>query len=130
MRRGVGLLRRLSEACRATVRNKARIHPLGHVYDNINFIFRAAEQILGRKDAQENGTCATVFPLFDAPTEDMRTSDLLEAFDSAQPLAISDIQLSAAENVMLKQQIQHTVLRIITIFGGPGFAKFQDEVAN
>ncbi|KAH9939563.1 hypothetical protein B0H21DRAFT_780573 [Amylocystis lapponica] len=51
--RGAGLLKRLSNACLRTIRTIAQDRPLGAVYDNINMI-------VGRKDSQENGTCATI----------------------------------------------------------------------
>ena len=89
--RGAGLLRRICESCRHTARHYAHSVLCGHVYDNINMMFRIAEQILGRKDSQENGTCATMFPLFDAHPEDMRTADLLASLDQAPPLSINDI---------------------------------------
>ncbi len=66
-------------ACRTTTKCLAQTELLGHVYDNINMVFKIAEQILGRTDSQENGTCATVFPLFEALDEDMKTEDLLSS---------------------------------------------------
>ncbi len=49
-------------------------------------MFKIAEQILGHKDSQENGTCATIFRLHaGAHKEDMHTKDLLESIDAAPP---------------------------------------------
>ncbi|KAH9929201.1 uncharacterized protein B0H18DRAFT_1154576 [Fomitopsis serialis] len=126
--RGAGLLRRLSEVCRSSARTQARLHELAHVYDNINWILRAAEQIMGRKDSIENGTCATVFPLFEAPCEDMRTTDLLHAFDTAPPLIRDDILLDASETQLLFTMLEHNILRIITSYGGEGFNRFRVNV--
>ncbi|KZT69353.1 hypothetical protein DAEQUDRAFT_646439, partial [Daedalea quercina L-15889] len=126
--KGAGLLRRLSESCRHSARILARTHELGHVYDNINWILHAAEQIMGRKDSIENGTCATVFPLFSAPRSDMYTSDFLESFDIAPPLTQHDIILDSSENNLLTTLLEHNVLRIITSHGGSTFARFAPDV--
>lgn len=74
-----GLLRRLSETCCASAQNAADAHDVAHVYDNINTVFKAAEQIIGWKDSIENGTCETAIRLFDASRDDMKTSDLLDS---------------------------------------------------
>ncbi|RDX50743.1 hypothetical protein OH76DRAFT_1348447 [Lentinus brumalis] len=108
---GAGLLRRICEACRLTARRVARTYVCGHVYDNINMMFRVAEQIVGRKDTQENGTCATIFPLFDARKEDMRTSDLLASLDRAPPLAIGDILHDPDEAKAFRESLEHALLR-------------------
>lgn len=48
-KRTSGLLFRLSESCRLTVRRIATAIRYIIVYDNINMMFRVAEQIVGRK---------------------------------------------------------------------------------
>ncbi|CAA7269639.1 unnamed protein product [Cyclocybe aegerita] len=78
-------------------------------YDNINMVFRAAEQIVGWTDAQENGTCATIWPLWKARLEDMKVEDLTSTFDQAPLLSIHDI---------------------IVTYGGEGFEKFGDDLAR
>ncbi len=93
----LGLLTRISMACRTTTKRLAQTDLLGHVYNNINMVFKIAEQILGRTDSQENGTCATVFPLFEASDKDMKTEDLLSSRESAPPLSIRDIILTSEE---------------------------------
>lgn len=128
LKRGAGLLARLSVACRETVRITAKHNMLAYVYDNINMVFKAAEQILGRKDSQENGTCATAFALFSASPADMRTADLIHAHFTAPPLSINDIVLSQDESFALQNRLQHTALRLIVRFGGQPFAKFRDAV--
>lgn len=47
--RAVGTLAQLSDACRQTARDVAQSGLFVTVYDNINMMFRVAEQILGRK---------------------------------------------------------------------------------
>ncbi|KAI0690244.1 hypothetical protein C8T65DRAFT_834461 [Cerioporus squamosus] len=125
--RGAGLLRRISHACRRSTRCLAQSCLCGHVYDNINMIFKVAEQILGRKDSQENGTCATIFPLFDAQEEDMRTSDLLESLDKAPPLSIDDILHTPEEAELFEQSLEHTVLRMI-VFNSEHLSRFKADV--
>ncbi|KAJ7080222.1 hypothetical protein C8R44DRAFT_895442 [Mycena epipterygia] len=71
-----GLLTLLSNACNATSRSIASSGLFVVVYDNINMMVRVAEQILGRKNAQENGTCATLIPLHDTQPADLLMSSL------------------------------------------------------
>ena len=47
---GAGLLKHLSHSCCISTWASALCHVLGHVYDNINMVFKVAEQILGCKD--------------------------------------------------------------------------------
>ncbi len=125
--RGVGLLKRLSESCRLSTRVCAAHHILGHVYDNINMVFKVAEQILGRKDTQENGTCATVFPLREAAAKDMQTADLLASFDSASPLTMKDILHTPSEAALFHQSLVHTLLRTI-VNSSDLFSRFRSDV--
>ncbi len=126
LRRGAGLLRRICESCRATARRRAHECLCGHVYDNINMMFRIAEQILGRKDSQENGTCATIFPLFDAPPDQMRTSELLESLDKAPPLDMDDILHTPEEATLFQHSLAHTLLR--ELVKDERFARFREDV--
>ncbi|EMD42077.1 hypothetical protein CERSUDRAFT_28738, partial [Gelatoporia subvermispora B] len=125
---GLGLLRRLAEACRRAVRQLAQDEFLGTAYDNINFMLRIAEQILGRKDAQENGTCATAFPLFGATSDAMSTATLMASFHAAPPLSRDDVLLSPVESQCLETRLVHTVLRIIIAHGGASFSHFKENV--
>ncbi|PIL24781.1 hypothetical protein GSI_12667 [Ganoderma sinense ZZ0214-1] len=125
--RGVGLLRRLSESCRASTRTCAQCNICGHVYDNINMVFKVAEQILGRKDSQENGTCATVFPLHDAKPESLQTSDLLSSIDKAPPLSVSDICHSKDEAALFHQSLEHALLLTI-VNACDVFARFRPQL--
>ncbi|THG94119.1 hypothetical protein EW026_g7288 [Hermanssonia centrifuga] len=92
-------------------------------------VFKIAEQILGRTDSQENGTCATVFPLFEALDEDMKTEDLLSSQESAPPLSVCNIILTSEEEIFLRTCLIHTIIRIVVKFGGPAFARFDQDVA-
>lgn len=126
----VGVLDQLSYSCRMATKRLAQSTPVGHIWDNMNWIRKVAEQILGRKDAQENGTCATVFPLFGARSEDMKTADLLASYQRAPPLHVDDILTTPAENQRLNEAFKHAVLRIIVAHGPPGFARFSKQVAQ
>ncbi|KAH9940490.1 uncharacterized protein BXZ73DRAFT_42703 [Epithele typhae] len=126
---GAGLLRRLSETARHAARFIARSTPFGAVYDNINMVFKVQEQIVGRKDAQENGTCATIFPLFNASPTDMKASDLLSSIHAAPPLNFSQVMLSPTELTSLRNSLVHTVLREL-VNNCECFSKFRSRVLN
>ncbi|KAI4522028.1 hypothetical protein K525DRAFT_199783 [Schizophyllum commune Loenen D] len=123
-----GTLRTLSESMRAAARAVASTGIYATVYDNINMVFRAAEQVVGRTDAQENGTCATIWPLHNATAEDMRVDDLQKAFDSAAPLALDDILHTANEAALFRDCLVHTILRVVVVYGGPGLKKYAQDV--
>lgn len=108
--------------------SRARTYLLANVYDNINMMFKIAEQILGRSDSQQNGTCATAFELYGASLDDMKTADVLESFVKAPPLAIEDMLLSDQENTDLSARLEHTVLRIVAAYGGERFARFRNQI--
>ncbi|KAI0675801.1 hypothetical protein C8Q78DRAFT_963648 [Trametes maxima] len=126
--RGAGLLRRLLNACFTTSRACAQSKLCGHVYDNINMMFRIAEQILGRKDSQENGTYATIFPLYDAHPEDMQTADLLASLDAAPPLTSKDILHTPEEARLFQLSLEHAVMRDL-VSRTDLFARFHADVA-
>lgn len=123
-----GLLSRLSRSRREAAAAFAQANLFGLVYDNINFLLKIAEQILGRTDTQENGTCATIFPLFDARPEDMQTDDLLDSLDTAPPLRIEDILHTAPEARLFEDALVHTVLRTIVSSPGGLFSRFTKDV--
>ncbi|KAJ7803922.1 hypothetical protein B0H14DRAFT_3091919 [Mycena olivaceomarginata] len=91
------------------------LRQLSASYYNINMVFRAAEQVLGKTDSQENGTCATIWPLWKARLKDIKIKELNTAFDKAPPLSIKDILLC----------FQHCILHIIVEHGGEKFQKFR-----
>lgn len=115
-------------ACRRTTRNLTVSTPVSYVYDNLNLMFQIAEQILGHKDSQENGTCATAFRLFDTSFDDLKTKDLLDTYNTAPELALEDILLPSEERAKLKTRLQHTVLRILIQYGNGRFARFAQDI--
>ncbi|KAJ7319127.1 hypothetical protein DFH08DRAFT_926720 [Mycena albidolilacea] len=125
-----GTLQELSLSMRGFARVAASTGLFAASYDNINLVFRAAEQIMGRTDSQENGTCATIFPLWKAAAEQMRIADLDAAFHAAPPLSIDDILLTAAESELMDKCLRHCILRIIVEHGGEHFKRFCDDVQN
>ncbi|KAJ7762332.1 hypothetical protein DFH07DRAFT_867516 [Mycena maculata] len=97
-------------------------------YDNINMMFRSAEQVMGRTDSQENGTCATIFPLWKAAVENMKIADMNAAFNKAPPLTLKDILLTRPELQFMEKCLRHCILRIIVEHGGDKFNKFRDAL--
>ncbi|CDO77825.1 hypothetical protein BN946_scf184689.g3 [Trametes cinnabarina] len=122
------LLKLLSESLMSGAQRKAQTHLLASVYDNINMVFKVAEQVLGCKDALQNGTCVTAFELYGASLDHMRTADIVESLAKAPPLSLDDVLLSPEENTLMTQCLEHTVLRITVTFGGDRFARFRNEV--
>ncbi|TRM55679.1 hypothetical protein BD626DRAFT_587913 [Schizophyllum amplum] len=123
--RAPGTLSQLSDACRRTAQKLASTRIYGIVYDNINMTIRIAEQILGRKNAQENGTCATAFPLHNVVLEDLDAHELDECIKSAPPLTEKGLRLTEAEQKLFHECMLHTVSRIIVNHGGEEFSKHQ-----
>ncbi|KAJ7264138.1 hypothetical protein C8J57DRAFT_1624548 [Mycena rebaudengoi] len=127
-KRSPGTLSLLSDACRATARALAATGLYLIVYDNINMMVRIAEQILGRKNTQENGTCATEVPLHDAKLEDLLTSELDKSISAAPPLTIENLEFTEAEGSFFRENMIHTILRIIIRYGGEGLEIWKDEL--
>ncbi|KAH9853977.1 hypothetical protein C2E23DRAFT_884097 [Lenzites betulinus] len=130
-----GLLQNLSNSSREALRSTAQstdpnVGPLANVYDNINFMVKAAEQVMGRKDSQENGTCATAFSLYGASREHMKTADLLRSFENAPPLSFKDIRLDTQENEALRERLVWTVMETVVQHGGESFKKFRGELTR
>ncbi|GLB40944.1 hypothetical protein LshimejAT787_0901590 [Lyophyllum shimeji] len=90
-------------------------------------MFRAAEQIVGRHDSQENGTCATIFRLWKAKLADIKISDFQQAFLTASPLNITDVLHNKDEARRFKQCLLFTIMRVAILAGGEGFKKFEKE---
>ncbi|KAJ7804261.1 hypothetical protein B0H14DRAFT_3091849 [Mycena olivaceomarginata] len=106
-------LRQLTGAMRDMARGVAATGLYAASYDNINKVFRAAEQVVGKTDSQENGTCSTIWPLWKATLEEMSINDLNSAFGMAALLSIDDILLSAPELQLMHKCLCHCILRII-----------------
>ncbi|KAH9839465.1 uncharacterized protein C8Q71DRAFT_821461 [Rhodofomes roseus] len=125
----LGILKRLSDACRRAARANASSRLVAFVYDNINIVFRVAEQASGNKDTMENGTCATAFELFGASEDAMQTSDLMAGIINAGPLSVSDVLFTPEESRDFKAILQHTVLNVIVTHGaGEPIARFKKDV--
>ncbi|KAJ8519429.1 hypothetical protein ONZ45_g3620 [Pleurotus djamor] len=123
-----GTLRSLSASMREAARRIAATGTFAVVYDNINIMFRAAEQALGRTDSLENGTCATIWPLWQADIRDMQLSDFNAAYNAAGPLLITDILHSPDEASLFRQCLIHSILRIIISHGGEPFQRFKADL--
>ncbi|KAF8989724.1 hypothetical protein BDQ17DRAFT_1414321 [Cyathus striatus] len=120
-----GTLYQLSDSVRREACAIASTGLYGVVYDNINMGFLNAEQILGRHDTQENGTCATLFTLSGpANIEDLDTVQFQQSFLNAPPLSLSNILLNPVENAEFKENLVATILHIIVEHGGEPFHKF------
>ncbi|KAJ6618398.1 hypothetical protein B0H10DRAFT_1795323 [Mycena sp. CBHHK59/15] len=124
----LGTLRQLSSAMRDMARSVAATGLYAASYDNINMVFQASEQVVGKNDSQENGTCATIWPLWKAVLEDMSINELNTAFGAAAPLSIKDILLSAPELQLMDKCLRHCILRIIIEHGGEKFERFRDAL--
>ncbi|KAF8064912.1 hypothetical protein FPV67DRAFT_1608385 [Lyophyllum atratum] len=125
-----GTLHQLSGAMRGMAHAIAATGLYGLVYDNINIMFRSAEQIIGRHDSQENGTCATIFPLWKAKVADIKISDFQQAFLAASPLEITDILHTKDEARHFKQSLVFAIMRVAILAGGEGFKKFEKETVE
>ncbi|KAL1733993.1 hypothetical protein EV714DRAFT_234465 [Schizophyllum commune] len=114
----MGTLQKLSLEMRKVARRMAKKNSFLLVYDNINMMWRVAEQIIGRTDSMQNGTCATALPLFNAKAEDLQTSTLEKHFDSARELRIEDLLLTPQYYARLRKLFVHCVMRILVRRGG------------
>ncbi|KIJ59407.1 hypothetical protein HYDPIDRAFT_162408 [Hydnomerulius pinastri MD-312] len=113
-----GTLELLSQSMRKVARTIAADGLFLIVYDNINMMWKVAEQIVGRTDSQENGTCATLLPLFKVKPEDLSAEQLNAKLDSAPELSMDDILLSENNHAFFRECLVHTVMRVAVRFGG------------
>ncbi|KAI5822271.1 hypothetical protein K523DRAFT_358499 [Schizophyllum commune Tattone D] len=123
--RSTGTLGQLSDACRRTARSLASSRIFGVVDDNINMSVLIAEQIVRRKNAQENGTCVTAFPLHNVTVDDLDARKLDANMKKAPPLTEKSLRLSEDEQKLFRKAMVHTILRIIVNYGGDGFTKHE-----
>ncbi|KIM41147.1 hypothetical protein M413DRAFT_72593 [Hebeloma cylindrosporum] len=123
-----GTLYQLSASMREETRKIAATGLFATVYDNININFRNPEEIIGRHDTQENGTCATLVPLFGGKIEDLNVKDLQSSFLEAPALSIVDIIHTKEERQAFKSNLIFTILRILVKHGGQGFERFQADL--
>ncbi|KAH9003933.1 hypothetical protein EDB83DRAFT_2237225 [Lactarius deliciosus] len=124
----LGTLEALSESMRKVAREVAASGLYVLVYDNINMVWKAAEQILGRTDSMENGTCATIVSLFRASVDDLRAIELERRFGSAPELKVNDIVLTEDEYTFHRKCLIHAVLRIAVQHGGPRLQVFRKDL--
>lgn len=123
-----GTLCQLSESMLNMARSIASTGLCFTVYDNINMMFRRSEQVIGRHDTQENGTCATLIPLYKAKLEDLHVDDFRVQYLSAPKLKLSDIMHTPEEMKSFKANLIFTILRIVVNHGGPEFEHFRKEL--
>ncbi|KAJ7755035.1 hypothetical protein DFH07DRAFT_868526 [Mycena maculata] len=100
-----GTLQQLSQSMRSLARGVTSTGLFAAAYDNINLMFRVAEQVMGR-------------------------TDLDAAFDVAPPLSITDILLTDPEMQLMNQCLRHCILHIIIEHGGDKFKRFCDDVEH
>ncbi|EDR07713.1 uncharacterized protein LACBIDRAFT_327646 [Laccaria bicolor S238N-H82] len=84
--------------------------------------------ILGWKNAQENGTCATIIPLHNATLEGLSTERLDEAIMTALPLMLEDLELNEAESELMNRALVHMILSVIVRYGGKGFEQWKADL--
>ncbi|KAL1725304.1 hypothetical protein EV714DRAFT_221595 [Schizophyllum commune] len=124
-----GTLQRLSRSMRLLARRAAATFAFLVVYDNINMNWKVAEQLVGRTDSLESGTCATLVTLYGGQRpSDMRTTDLDRAFHSAGELTLDDILLTPDELRQREEFLVYTILRLVIRYGGAGLRAFRDKV--
>ncbi|TFK58861.1 hypothetical protein BDN72DRAFT_806316 [Pluteus cervinus] len=126
--RYTGTIRQLAVSMQQKAQELAATFVYGSVYDNINIQVQVPEQTVLNHASQENGTCATIFPLFKANLDDMKTSDFQKAFFEAPPLRLDHIIHSKEEAATFRQNLIFTMLRTIINFGGEGFHRFEGEL--
>ena len=85
-------------------------------------------QLTGEIDTQENGTCATLVPLFNAKIEDLNIKDLQSSFLNAPVLSITDIVHTKDERKAFKSHLIFTILWILVKHGGQVFERFQADL--
>ena len=81
-------------------------------------------------DTQENGTCATLIPLFKAQIEDLKTVDYQAHFLAAPRLKLTDILHTPQERKDFKKHLIFTILGIIVKNGDNGFEKFEGKLKD
>ena len=143
----LGTLEALSVSMRRAARNLAASNLYGLVYDNINMLWKVAEQIIGRtslfsessfviwmgpliwpSDSMENGTCATIVSLFRANLKDLNAIELERRFSVAPELTVGDIMLTKDEYTFHRKCLIHAILRVAVQFGGPQLQVFRKDL--
>lgn len=80
------------------------------------------------RDSQENGTTATITPLFEAKPEDIDLPKFQKAFLDAEPLKLENILHDSPEQEAFQKNLIFTTLRIIVKYGGDHFKKYEKNL--
>ncbi|KAK1216531.1 hypothetical protein PQX77_020826 [Marasmius sp. AFHP31] len=123
-----GVLPTLAEQLRERVREIVATGLFGGVFDNVNFMAKVGEQIVGRTDTQENGTTYSIWRLIKATLNALSLEEYIKSFLSAPELAPNDILLTEKEEDLADQCMIHCIARTIVIQGGAGFERFLREM--
>ncbi|KAG9124443.1 hypothetical protein FRC07_011615 [Ceratobasidium sp. 392] len=97
---------------------------MGFIFNNINFMVKVAEPVLGKIDAAVCGTYATAFRVFGATDEALNQTKAHAAFLAAPPLELGDILLSEDESQLHRRLMVHAVLRLIVLNAGSAFSQY------
>ncbi|KZV77056.1 hypothetical protein PENSPDRAFT_730775 [Peniophora sp. CONT] len=101
------------------------------VYDNINFMWKIAEQILGRTDSMQNGTASMIMPLHGAEAEDLDVRKLNEHYVAAPEITEKELIPPSLADPIFRQCLIHTILRIVVHYGGEKMAaRYRSELAK
>lgn len=143
----LGSLENLSLSMRRLARNLAASQLLLVVYDNINMVWKVAEQIIGRTGeysrlpdvsnrsaladhdtVQTHNRMVHAGRRFGCGKEMLSTSELNEQFDHAPPLTAKDLIFTSAEDDFFSECLIHTVCRIAIQQGGALFLNLEKDV--
>ncbi|KAG8704040.1 hypothetical protein FRC08_002484 [Ceratobasidium sp. 394] len=119
-----GAIKMLANGCRKLTKQRWKQHHHGIIFDNFNFVSKAAQQTLGHTDSQENGTCATIFELHNVTPGALDHSAARATFARAGPLRKDHILHNEAERKTHRKLIVHAILRIIIKYGGEEFKQY------
>lgn len=79
-------------------------------------------------DTQENGTCATEVPLHNAKLDSLLAADLDKSILEAPLLTIENLELTDSEANFFRENMIHTILRMIIRYGGEDFEDWKPEL--
>ncbi|KAG8741879.1 hypothetical protein FRC12_015522 [Ceratobasidium sp. 428] len=120
-----GPLKTLADGCITQIQEIVKAGQIvGFIFDNINFMVKVAEPVLGKIDSAISGTCATAFKVFGATSDALDQAKAHTAFLAAPPLELDDILLSEAETSLHHRLMVHAVLRIIIHNAGGHFSQY------
>lgn len=78
----------------------------------------------------ESGTCATLWPLWEANSEDLDLQKFEDSFAHAGILKLKDVLLNASETENFNEWIIYTICDIIITYGGDKFQKLKTELSK